>query len=63
MIAGLSVIFAGGVAWMAYVVPPRPGMLAAIGAGFLPFIAADLLKVLLAAGVMPGLWWLSTKTR
>ena len=63
MIAGLSVIFAGGVAWIGYVVPPRPGMLAAIGAGFLPFIAADLLKVLLAAGVMPGLWWLSTKTR
>ena len=62
MIAGLSVIFAGGVAWIAYVVPPRPGMLAAIGAGLLPFIVADLLKVLLAAGVMPGLWWLCDRT-
>jgi biotin transport system substrate-specific component len=61
MIAGLSLIFTGGVAWIAYVVPPRPGLVVAISTGLLPFMAADLLKVLFAAGVMPGLWWLSTK--
>jgi biotin transport system substrate-specific component len=57
--AGLSVIFAGGIAWLAYVVPPRPGLAAALATGFLPFVLADLLKVLVAAGVLPGLWWLS----
>jgi biotin transport system substrate-specific component len=59
MIAGLTVIFTGGVAWIAWVVPPRPGVFAALAAGLVPFLVADFLKVLLAAGVMPGLWWLS----
>ena len=61
MIAGLAVIFTGGVAWIAYVVPPRPGLFRAIVLGLVPFVAADLLKVFLAAGVMPGLWWLSIR--
>ena len=63
MTAGLGVIFTGGVTWLAFVVPPAPGMSAALAAGFLPFIAADLLKLLIGAGVMPSLWWLAGRGR
>jgi len=52
MLAGLVVIFAGGVLWLAMLIGPR----AALVSGFYPFIAADLLKLLVAAGVMPGVW-------
>jgi biotin transporter BioY len=52
MLAGLAVIFAGGVLWLAMLVGPR----AALVTGFYPFIVPDLVKVLGAAGVMPGIW-------
>jgi biotin transporter BioY len=32
------------------------GLQAAIAAGLFPFVYADLLKIMLASGVMPGLW-------
>jgi len=63
MSAGLTAIFAGGILWLAFVVPPRPGLFSALTAGFLPFIAADVLKVLMAAAVMPGLWWLTGEAK
>jgi biotin transport system substrate-specific component len=59
MACGLAVIFAGGVTWLAFFVHPPRGFSAALAAGFFPFIVADLLKLLVAAGVMPGLWWLT----
>jgi biotin transport system substrate-specific component len=59
MAAGLAVVFACGVAWLGFVVQPMRGVSGALAAGFYPFVAADLLKLLAAAGVMPGLWWLS----
>src|SRR5882724_4879313 len=58
MACGLTVIFAGGVFWLAAFVQAR-GLAAALAAGFYPFIAADFVKLLLAAGVMPSLWWLA----
>ncbi len=58
MACGLAVIFAGGVFWLAAFVQAR-GLAAALAAGFYPFIAADFVKLLLAAGVMPSLWWLA----
>jgi biotin transport system substrate-specific component len=58
MACGLAVIFAGGVAWLALVIQPVRGVSAALAAGFFPFILADLLKLFVAAGVMPGLWWI-----
>jgi biotin transport system substrate-specific component len=58
MTCGLAAIFAGGVLWLALFVDPARGFRAALAAGFYPFIVADLLKLLIAAGVMPGLWWL-----
>lgn len=58
MACGLAVIFAGGVFWIAAFVQAR-GLGAALAVGFYPFIVADFVKLLLAAGVMPSLWWLT----
>jgi biotin transport system substrate-specific component len=63
MVCGLAVIFAGGVAWLAIVIQPALGLPGALAAGFFPFILADLLKLFVAAGVMPGLWWLTGRSR
>lgn len=52
MLAGLAVIFAGGLLWLSSAV----GLHAALVAGFYPFVALDLVKVCAAAGIMPGLW-------
>jgi biotin transport system substrate-specific component len=61
MAAGLVVIFAGGVLWLAFFVQPSRGLAGALAAGFVPFVLPDLLKLLVAAGVMPGLWWLTER--
>jgi biotin transport system substrate-specific component len=55
MLAGLTIIFACGVAWMAWGTP-RLGLSTAVGTGLIPFIPADIVKVLLAATVLPGAW-------
>ena len=55
MAAGLAIIFACGVAWLAVGVP-HLGMAAAVRNGLAPFLPADLLKVLLAAAVLPAAW-------
>jgi biotin transport system substrate-specific component len=61
MICGLGVVYAGGILWLAFVAQPASGVSGAVRVGFTPFIAADLLKLLMAAGVMPSLWWLRTR--
>jgi biotin transport system substrate-specific component len=53
--AGLAVIFACGVAWMAWGAP-HVGLTAAISSGLVPFIPADIVKVFLAATVLPAAW-------
>ena len=58
MSCGLAVIFAGGVFWLAAFVHAR-GLSSALAEGFYPFIAADFVKLLLAAAVMPSVWWLT----
>jgi biotin transport system substrate-specific component len=55
MAAGLSVVFAGGVAWLT-VIQPAHSVRAALAAGFYPFVLADLVKLVVAASVMPALW-------
>jgi len=55
MTAGLSVVFAYGVAWLAFGVP-HVGLTAAVAAGLVPFVGADLIKVLLAATILPSAW-------
>ena len=59
MAAGLAVIFAGGLSWLMIVLPPAQGFAGALATGFTPFIAGDLIKLMVAAGVMPSLWWLT----
>lgn len=54
--AGLAVVFACGVAWLAFFAAPAAGLDTALRTGFYPFVPADIFKVLLAAAVMPGLW-------
>ena len=61
MAAGLVVIYACGVTWLgllssAVVGQPAIGLNAALAAGFYPFIVADALKIVLAAGLLPALW-------
>jgi len=52
MLAGLLVIFTAGASWLATLV----GLQTALAAGVYPFVVADCIKVVGAAGVMPGLW-------
>lgn len=52
MTAGLAVIFASGVGWLSLVAGPSEVLRLA----FWPFIAADLLKVAVAAAVLPAMW-------
>jgi biotin transport system substrate-specific component len=61
MIAGLAVIYVCGVLWLAFVaravgqiVPIGPS--AALTSGLYPFVIPDLVKVLMAGGIMPALW-------
>jgi biotin transport system substrate-specific component len=53
--AGLALVFACGVAWMAW--GPTPiGLSRALRAGLYPFLPADIIKVLLAGTVLPFAW-------
>ncbi|MCX6537412.1 MAG: biotin transporter BioY [Acidobacteria bacterium] len=59
MAAGLAIIFAGGVSTLTLQFAPAMGsgaLAAALAAGFYPFVAADLVKLLIAASVLPGVW-------
>jgi len=56
MACGLALVFAGGVAGLALFAGAPHGFSRAVAVGFTPFIAADLLKLLVAAGAMPALW-------
>ena len=57
MAAGLVVIFAGGVTWLAlFARPAAVGFDAALHAGFYPFLLLDVFKIALGAAALPGLW-------
>ena len=66
MLAGLLVIYAAGVTWLGLfaratnVMPP--GMSAAFLTGVYPFILPDLIKLSIAAGLVPALWHLLGKS-
>jgi biotin transport system substrate-specific component len=60
MAAGLAVIFTGGVLWLAFFASPAPaGLRGAMSTGVIPFIPADLLKLFVAAAVLPAIWKLT----
>lgn len=52
MMAGLLVVYACGAFWLS----ASLGFQGALAAGVYPFIAADVVKLVAAAGVLPGLW-------
>ncbi len=54
MAAGLAVVFAGGVAWLA--AATGVGLTVALQAGLYPFVTMDVVKLFIAAGIAPGLW-------
>jgi biotin transport system substrate-specific component len=61
MAAGLIVIYAVGCLWLAFFARTATGsasvgLTAAFAAGVVPFVAADAVKLLVASGVLPGLW-------
>jgi biotin transport system substrate-specific component len=53
--AGLMIIFTCGVLWLALGVP-QAGLSAATASGFIPFVLADIIKLFLAASVLPAAW-------
>jgi biotin transport system substrate-specific component len=62
MLTGLSVLFLSGVLWLAFTLDPVHPVRAAgaaAEAGLYPFVLADIVKVFVAAGALPGLWWLT----
>ena len=62
MLAGLVVIYTMGVTWLGAfartVEGPAPGMSVALLTGIYPFIVPDLIKLAIAAGLVPALWHL-----
>jgi biotin transport system substrate-specific component len=52
---GLAIVFAFGVAWIAWGAP-HAGLSTALSTGFYPFLPADVLKVFVAAAVLPAAW-------
>jgi len=61
MLAGLIVVYASGAIWLGmFARTPTEsaaiGLQAAIVSGVVPFVLADVTKLLVAAAVVPGLW-------
>jgi len=55
MTAGLAIIFTCGVLWLAFGVP-HAGLSSAVATGLVPFLPADIIKVFLAAAILPAAW-------
>ena len=67
MLAGLVIVYACGVTWLGLFARGSAqaapiGLQAAVVAGVVPFVLADLVKLLAAAGVLPGVWRLLGRT-
>jgi biotin transport system substrate-specific component len=58
-LAGNLVIYAFGVPWLMYSVPTITTIGAALSAGFMPFIAFDAMKIVLAGIALPAAWKLT----
>ena len=57
MSCGLAIIFACGVAWLAWFAQPAPlGLSVALRTGLYPFLPADIVKILIASAILPGVW-------
>ena len=60
MLVGLLMIYSIGALWLAFFARTAAtgavGLRVALATGVLPFIPADMIKLFVAAGVLPGLW-------
>jgi len=61
MLAGLALIFASGLSWLAFFARPVSGgspvgLAAALATGLYPFLVADIVKLAIAAGLVPAVW-------
>ena len=61
MLAGLAVVYACGATWLGLFArtptgTAATGLQAAIVSGVVPFVLADVTKLLFAAAIVPGLW-------
>jgi biotin transport system substrate-specific component len=58
MAVGLAIVFVGGITWLTLFAPDADArsLQAALNVGFYPFVVADLVKICLAATVMPMAW-------
>lgn len=68
MAAGLAVVYACGIAWLAIVTSfvsgnSTAGFSAALFAGVYPFVLPDMVKLAAAAGIVPSLWTLLGRRR
>lgn len=67
MLLGEVVLFAVGVSWLHHALPGLTGQPATWGftleQGLYPFIVGDTIKLLLAAGLLPGAWQLLRRAR
>ncbi|GMQ94256.1 MAG: biotin transporter BioY [Acidimicrobiia bacterium] len=55
-LAGNLVIYAFGVPWLMYSIPAIDTLGAALAAGFMPFVAFDAIKIVLAGVALPAAW-------
>lgn len=63
MAAGLAIVFACGITWLAWFAQPVPaGLSAALATGLYPFFPADLVKICAAAAITPAVWRLIGRT-
>jgi biotin transport system substrate-specific component len=67
MFAGLAIIFVSGVTWLGWFARTLTGsvpvgMQAALATGLYPFILPDVIKLAVAAGLVPALWRLVGRT-
>ena len=60
-LTGTLVIYAVGVPWLYYAADSITTGEAALAAGFIPFIAGDLIKIVLAGLLLPAAWKLARK--
>ena len=57
MAAGLAVVFTFGVLWLAWFAQPvQAGLASALRTGLYPFLPADIIKICIAAAILPGIW-------
>ena len=60
MLAGLVVVYASGATWLGLFT--SSGLQAALVAGVYPFVVADIVKLIIAAGILPAFWKLLGRT-